>query len=175
MKLFSANIDDLRSLYIDSLQKALDMEQKITKALPTMIDKSTDADLAAAFADHLRKTEGHAAMVESILRQATGDARTTTCKVISALTSEAEDMIKDAIDPSIRDVSLIAAAQQVEHHEMAVYGTLRTWATLLGEEGQAELLDNILEDEKDADDLLTEISERINTIAEAKTAFAPTV
>jgi ferritin-like metal-binding protein YciE len=165
MKLFSENIEDLRTLYITDLKKALDMEQKITKALPTMIEKSTDPQLATAFRNHLEETRGHVAKVESLLRDATGDAGASTCKAISALIKEAEDNIKDAGDPSIRDITLIASAQQVEHHEMAVYGTLRTWAELLGEAEAADTLESILEEEKNADETLSTISDTVNTTA----------
>jgi ferritin-like metal-binding protein YciE len=162
MKLFSANIEDLRTLYIDNLQKALDMEQKITKALPTMVEKSTDPELSSAFSDHLEQTRSHVAKVEALLRNATGDASTTTCKVIGALTTEAEDNIKDANDPGIRDISLIASGQQVEHHEIAVYGTLRTWAEILGLTQDAIALQSILEEEEEADEMLTQIAEHVN-------------
>jgi ferritin-like metal-binding protein YciE len=177
MKLFSENIEDLRSLYIANLKKALDMEQKITKALPTMIEKSTDPQLASAFRNHLTETQGHLAKVESILRDATnGNADTSTCKAISALITEAEDNIKDAADTSIRDITLITSAQQVEHHEIAVYGTLRTWAELLGDDDAADLLDSILDEEKNADELLSTISDSVNTTAaEPKTVTATTV
>jgi ferritin-like metal-binding protein YciE len=177
MKLFSENIEDLRTLYIANLKKALDMEQKITKALPTMIEKSTDPQLASAFRNHLTETQGHLAKVESILRDATnGNADTSTCKAISALISEAEDNIKDAADTSIRDITLIASAQQVEHHEIAVYGTLRTWAELLGDDDAADLLDSILDEEKNADELLSTISDSVNTTAaEPRTVTATTV
>jgi ferritin-like metal-binding protein YciE len=167
MKLFSENIEDLRTLYIANLKKALDMEQKITKALPTMIEKSTDPQLATAFRNHLEETKGHVAKVETLLRQASGEAGSSTCKAISALVTEAEDNIKDAADLSIRDITLIASAQQVEHHEIAVYGTLRTWAELLGEDDAAAVLESILDEEKSADELLTEISDSVNTSAEA--------
>jgi ferritin-like metal-binding protein YciE len=170
MKLFSENIDDLRTLYVTSLKKALDMEQKITKALPTMIEKSTDPQLATAFRNHLTETQGHVAKVQTLLREATGDDSTSTCKAISALITEAEDNIKDAADPSIRDITLIASAQQVEHHEIAVYGTLRSWAELLGQDGAANTLEGILEEEKNADELLTTISDSVNTTAATRTA-----
>jgi ferritin-like metal-binding protein YciE len=169
MKLFSDNIEDLRALYIANLKKALDMEQKITKALPTMIEKSTDTRLAKAFRDHLQQTQGHVTQVEGLLHSATGEADTSTCKVISALISEAEDGIKDAGDTSIRDITLIGAAQQVEHHEIAVYGTLRSWAELLGDDNAADVLENILEEEKEADELLSTISDTVNTAAEPAT------
>ena len=175
MKFFSENIEDLRTLYIANLKKALDMEQKITKALPTMIEKSTDPQLATAFRNHLTETQGHVAKVESILRTATGDASTSTCKAISALVTEAEDNIKDASDLSIRDITLIASAQQVEHHEIAVYGTLRTWAELLGEDDAAEVLEGILEEEKNADELLSTISDTVNTTADPRPAYSTAV
>jgi ferritin-like metal-binding protein YciE len=165
MKLFSENIEDLRTLYVTNLKKALDMEQKITKALPTMIEKSTDPQLATAFTNHLEETRGHVAKVESLLRDATGEASTSTCKAIGSLITEAEDSIKDAGDTSIRDITLIAAAQQVEHHEIAVYGTLRNWAELLGLTEAADTLESILEQEKKADEHLTSISDTVNTTA----------
>jgi ferritin-like metal-binding protein YciE len=166
MKLFSENIEDLRSLYIANLKKALDMEQKITKALPTMIEKSSDPQLATAFRSHLAETQEHVVKVETLLRGATGETDTSTCKVISALVAEAEDGIKDAGDSSIRDITLIGAAQQVEHHEIAVYGTLRSWAELLGEDEAADVLDGILDQEKNADEILSTISDSVNTAAE---------
>ena len=167
MKLFSANIEDLRTLYVSNLKKALDMEQKITQALPIMIDKSTDPDLISAFQTHLQETRGHVAKVESILRNATGEASTETCKVINGLTTEASDTIKDVTDPTILNVALIGAAQQVEHHEIAVYGTLRTWANILGETQDATILESILEEEENADEILTGISDHVNVQAAA--------
>jgi ferritin-like metal-binding protein YciE len=170
MKLFSENIEDLRTLYISSLKKALDMEQKIAKALPTMIEKSTDPQLTTAFRNHLTETQQHVAKVQTMVRDATGDDSTSTCKAISALITEAEDNIKDAAEPSIRDITLIASAQQVEHHEIAVYGTLRTWAELLGQDGAANTLETILEEEKNADELLSTIADSVNTTAATRTA-----
>ena len=167
MKFFSANIEDLRALYIDSLQKALDMEQKIVQGAPHHGGKIDRPDLATAFQNHLEQTKGHVTKVESILRRATGEDNTTTCKAISSLITEAEDNIKDAEDDSVRDVTLIASGQQVEHHEIAVYGTLRTWAGILGEQNDAAMLESILKEEKAADDLLTQISDRVNIQAAA--------
>ncbi len=172
MKFFSANLQDLRELYINNLQKALDMEQQITKALPIMIEKATDPQLKQAFETHLEETRGHASKVEGIL-QTLGIADTLTCKVASALVSEANDGIKDAADAAVLDVTLIAAGQQVEHHEIAVYGTLRTWAGLLGDNDAAEVLESILEEEKHADLLLTGVADRVNSTAEtAAPAYA---
>jgi ferritin-like metal-binding protein YciE len=167
MKLFSANIEDLRTLYISSLQKALDMEQKITDALPKMIEKSTDPDLTRAFQNHLQETRGHVDRVEALLHRSTGEASTETCKVINGLTTEASDTIKDVTDPSILNIALIGAAQQVEHHEIAVYGTLRTWANILGETQDAAVLEAILREEENADEILSSISDHVNIQAAA--------
>jgi len=167
MKVFSANIQDLQSLYISNLKKALDMEQKITKALPDLIEKATDPDLITAFEAHLEETRGHVTYVEALLRRATGEAETETCKVVNGLTTEASDVITDVTDPSIRDIALIGAAQQVEHHEIAVYGTLRRWAEILGLPEDAAVLEVIEEEEGSADDLLSEIAERVNYQAAA--------
>jgi ferritin-like metal-binding protein YciE len=162
MKIFSANIEDLRSLYISNLKKALDMEQKITKALPDLVENASDSTLSAAFANHLEETRGHVAKVENLLRKHIGETATETCKVINGLTTEASDTIKDVTDPAVRDIALVGAAQQVEHHEIAVYGTLRTWAGLLGLSDDAAILKTIEAEEVKADQLLTQISGRVN-------------
>jgi ferritin-like metal-binding protein YciE len=167
MKVFSANIQDLRSLYISNLKKALDMEQKITKALPSLIEKASDPDLILAFETHLEETRGHVSRVESLLRRSIGEGKTETCKVINGLTTEAADTVKDVTDPSIRDIALIGAAQQVEHHEIAVYGTLRRWAEILGLTEDVVVLEAIEEEEGNADALLSEIAERVNFQAAA--------
>ncbi len=167
MKVFSANIQDLRSLYVSNLKKALDMEQKITKALPDLIEKSNDPELLTAFQTHLEETKGHASMVESLIQRNIGESKTETCKVINGLTTEASDTIKDVTDSSIRDIALIGAAQQVEHHEIAVYGTLRRWAEILGLEDDAMVLEAIEGQEINADELLSEIAERVNFQAAA--------
>jgi ferritin-like metal-binding protein YciE len=165
MKLISAHIEDLKSLYIQNLQKALDMEQKITDSLPDLIKNSSDPELKDAFSTHLEETRGHVTKVESLLRTHTGEAETETCKVINGLSTEASDTIKDVTDPTVRDIALIGAAQQVEHHEIAVYGTLRNWATMLGLSNDAEVLRMIESEEENADELLTSIAGKVNTLA----------
>ena len=132
-----------------------------------MIEKSTDPDLIAAFKTHLQETRGHVTKVESLLHKATGEASTETCKVINGLITEANDTIKDVTDPGVLNVALIGAAQQVEHHEIAVYGTLRTWANILGETDDAAVLESILEEEENADEVLTSISDHVNIQAAA--------
>lgn len=167
MKLFSAHIEDLRTLYISSLKKALDMEQKITKALPDLIANSSDPELAEAFSNHLEETKGHVSKLRGLLLSNEGDDSTETCKVIDGLTTEASDTIKDVTDPSVRDIALIGAAQQVEHHEIAIYGTLRRWAEIIGRSSDVPILESIQEEEEKADELLTEIAGTVNMQAAA--------
>lgn len=167
MKLFSANIEDLQGLYVIHLKKALDMERKITRAMPDLIERSTDSELAEAFSTHLEETKGHVTKVEGLLRALVGEVETETCKGIDGLTTEASDLITDVKDTSVRDIALLGAAQQVEHHEIAVYGTLRRWAELLGLDRDASILESIEAEEINADEILTDISERVNLVAAA--------
>jgi ferritin-like metal-binding protein YciE len=166
MKFFSANIDSLRELYINQLQMLLSTEQQILEALPKMIEKSTDTQLSQAFQSHLQETKVQVSRLEQILQQTTGEAKSIKCKALSALVDETEDMIKDATDESVRDVALIAAGQRVEHYEMAAYGAVRSFARILGETSQAQLLDQTIKEEGHADQVLTEISNRVNPYAE---------
>ena len=169
MKVFSANLDNLRKLYINQLQMLLSTEQQITEALPKMIDKARDTQLKQAFQSHLQETEEQVKRLERILNQAAGEAKPVKCKVMPALVTETEDMVKDAADDAVLDAALISAGQRVEHYEIAVYGAVRHWAQLLGETAHMELLDKTIKEEGHADHLLTEIAERVNPYAK-KTA-----
>ncbi len=166
MKLFSADLDSLRDLYRNQLRMLLSTEQQITEALPTMIEKATDVQLKQAFQSHLQETRVHVTRLQDILREELREAEPIKCKVLSALVTEAEDMIKDATDLTVRDVALIAAAQRVEHYEIAAYGAVRRWAQILGEAEQAALLDKTIQEEGHADHLLTSISDRVNVEAD---------
>jgi ferritin-like metal-binding protein YciE len=166
MKVFSANLDNLRKLYINQLQMLLSMENQIIEALPKMIEKATDTQLRQAFQSHLQETGEQVTRVEEILNASASEAKEVKCKVLAALVSETEDMVKDAAEDSVRDAALIAAAQRVEHYEIAAYGAVRHWARLLGQKAQAELLDKTIKEEGHADQLLTQIAERINLQAD---------
>ena len=162
MALFAGNIDDLRSLYTTQLHYMLSMEQQITKALPKMADASTDQQLKNALQTHLRETEQHVQRLEQILENLTGDADDKKCAVTAALISAGETTIKAANDDAVRDAGIIAAAQKVEHFEMASYGSARDWAKLLGETQQAQMLEQTLTEEKHADQVLTQVSHERN-------------
>ncbi|HET9365299.1 MAG TPA: ferritin-like domain-containing protein [Candidatus Angelobacter sp.] len=158
----SANLETLRELYHNQLRMLLSTEQQIVEALPKMIEKATDTQLKQAFRSHLQETNVHVTRVQDILREETQDVKAETCKVLKALVTEAEDMIKDAKDVAVRDAALIAAAQRVEHYEIASYGAVRQWAITLGKNDQASVLDQTIKEEGHADHLLTQIASRIN-------------
>jgi ferritin-like metal-binding protein YciE len=166
MGIFTPDVNNLRELYVTGLERALNSEKQIVeKGLPAMIEKATSPDLKQAFETHLKESQEHVARLERILEAAEGEANESKCKVTAALISGAESDIKDAANDSIRDVVLIAAGNQVEHHEIAVYGTLRTWAEVLGEDEDAAILDKTLAEEEAADELLTSLAEEINVEA----------
>ena len=165
MKFFSENIDSLRELYVNQLRSMLSAERQITDALPKMIDKSTDQQLKQAFQSHLQETEGHVQRLEQILSEIGDDTDDIKCKVLDTMVDDTESTIGDIDDDSVRDAALIASGQRVEHFEMASYGTLRNWAQILGESGHAQMLEQTLNEEKHADQLLTQISDKVNPSA----------
>jgi ferritin-like metal-binding protein YciE len=165
MKFFSDNLDSLGKLYINQLQMLLSTEEQITDSLPKMIEKATDPNLKQAFTSHLQETRGHLARLQQILNKVPGEVKSVKCKALAGLVTEAEGMIKDASDESVRDAALISAAQRIEHYEMAVYGTVRRFAEILGDSSSANLLEQTLNEEKHADQLLTEIADQVNPSA----------
>jgi ferritin-like metal-binding protein YciE len=167
MHLTSAHIETLKTLYITELQKSFDMEQKIVKALPDMVKAAHDQQLKNAFETHLQQTMGHLTKVEGLLRDHKGSVTGKTCKVIEALVSEASATIKDVTDPEVRDVALISAGQQIEHHEIAFYGGLRRWANILGFSEDEKTLKSIEEEEGQTDQLLSKIAGSVNPMAPA--------
>jgi len=168
MGIFTPDVHNLRELYVTMLERALNSEKQIVeKGLPAMIEKSTTPGLAEAVRRQLDESKMHVARLERILDVQEGEQNESKCKVTAALISGAESDISDASNESIRDVILIAAGNQVEHHEIAVYGTLRTWASILGEDDDVALLEKTLDEEEQADELLTELSREINVGAVA--------
>ncbi len=166
MKFHSSNLDSLRTLYINQLRTLLSSEQQITEALPKMIEKATDPQLKQAFQSHLQETHTHEARLEHLLQQTAAERKPIKCKVTGAMINVAEDTLKDTGDESVRDVVLIASAQQVEHFEIATYGTVRRFAQILGHADQAQLLDLTIKEEGHFDQLLTEIADRVNPSAQ---------
>ena len=165
MALFAGNINDLNALYTTQLRFLLSTEEQIIEALPKMIGAASDQQLKDALQSHLQETEIHAERLEDVLSELNGDIDSKKCSVTAALISAGENTIKAANDDAVRDAGIIAAAQKVEHFEMASYGTVRSWAQILGHTEQAALLNKTLQEEGHADKLLTKISERANPAA----------
>ena len=154
-----ANLDSLEALMQDELKDIYDAEKQLTKALPKLAKKATADELRSGFEEHLRQTEQHMERLEQVFEQLGMPARGKTCKGMKNLIAEGDEMIREADDDATRDALMIAAAQKVEHYEIAAYGTLRTWANLLGKSDIAGLLEDTLEEEKETDQRLTEIAE----------------
>ncbi|HUR33401.1 MAG TPA: ferritin-like domain-containing protein [Vicinamibacterales bacterium] len=154
-----AGIDSLESLFQDELKDIYDAEKQLTKALPKMIKKAGAAELKGAFQDHLQQTEVHVDRLEQVFQQLDMPARGKKCVGMQNLIKEGQEMMAEAEDDDTRDALMIAAAQKIEHYEIATYGTLRVWANLLGHGDSASLFEETLEEEKDADRTLTVIAE----------------
>lgn len=156
-------VENLRTLFLEELRDAYDAEHQILDALPKMTDAAHDPELKGAFRDHLEQTRTHVQRLEEVFQREGEQPRRRTCKGIKGILSEGEELMKARGEESAVDAALIAAAQRVEHYEMAVYGTLRSCARTLGREEEARLLQQILEEEGAADKRLSEIAEgRIN-------------
>lgn len=154
-------LETLHDLYVDQLKDLYSAEQQILKALPQMAEAATSPKLAKAFHDHLEETKDQVGRLEKIFALLTVSPEGKTCKAMEGLLEEGEDVLTEDADPSVRDVALIAAAQRVEHYEMAGYGCVRTFARLLGEDSAADLLQETLDEEGAADKRLTQLAETV--------------
>ena len=166
MGLLSKPIKNLDDLFVHTLQDVLYAEQKITKALPKMIAKVSDPQLQQAFESHLNETKNQIRRLEQVFKMHNAEAKAVTCPAIDGIIAEAEEIMGDSKDSEVLDAAALAAAQAVEHYEIARYGTLIAWARQLGRPDCASVLEPTLEEEKAADLKLTDIAEaRINRIA----------
>lgn len=157
--------NSLRELYVGELRDLYDAEHQIIKALPKMISKVSSEELKNALSEHLDITRQQAERLEQIFENMGEKAKAEKCDGMEGVIKEGNELLKDAEDEDVRDAAIISAAQKVEHYEMAGYGTARTWASLLGEDEAADLLEETLDEEKEADQKLTEIAEAINVEA----------
>ncbi|HZO17616.1 MAG TPA: ferritin-like domain-containing protein [Gemmatimonadaceae bacterium] len=152
-------METLRDLYIDELKDLWSAEKQLIKALPRMAKAATHPQLAKAFTNHLRQTEQQITRLERIFEELDESPRGKKCVGMEGLIQEGQELIKERPDPDVLDAGLIAKAQSVEHYEIAVYGTARTYARILGLERQAGLLQQTLDEEGETDKLLTQIAE----------------
>ena len=161
-------LESLRELFVEELQDLYSAENMIIKALPKMIEKSSSPNLKRALDEHLQQTRGQVRRLDQIFDQLPkADREDRKCKGMEGVIKEGEDVLKESAEPEVRDAAIISAAQRVEHYEMAGYGTVRTYAKLLGHADWAQLLQQTLDEEKEADRILNGLSERINLEAKA--------
>jgi ferritin-like metal-binding protein YciE len=159
--------DMLQELFLDELKDIYWAEKKLTKALPKMEKSATSEELKNAFADHLQVTMEHVARLEQAFEMLDEKAQAKKCEAMDGLTKEADEIIENTERGTLtRDVGLIMAAQKVEHYEIATYGSLAQLAKTLGKNDGADLMAKTLQEEKEADELLTSIAEN-NVNAEA--------
>ena len=148
-----------RDLFEDELKDIYWAEKALTKAIPKMIKNTTTPDLAQALEDHLEETKGHVDRLEEAFQMLGKAARAKKCEAMDGLIKEAEEIMEDTPEGIVRDAGIISAGQKVEHYEIATYGTLCAFAKTLGEDEVASLLQQTLEEEKVANEKLTDIAE----------------
>ena len=149
----------LEDLYTDLLKDLYSAEKQLVKALPKMVKNAESPDLQKAFQEHLRQTEGHVERIERIFTELDGSPRGKKCVGMEGLIEEGNELMQEDVEPDVLDAGMIAAAQKVEHYEIASYGTARAWAQRLGYDNAARLLQETLEEESMANEKLTRIAE----------------
>lgn len=160
MALFSSTrFDNLNDLFLDQIQDLYDAEKRLTEALPKMADAAEAPDLRKAFEFHVGQTERHVDRLERIFGMIGKDAKAKTCDAMKGLISEGEEVAGAEGDAHVKDAAIIAAAQRVEHYEMAAYGAARNFARQLGLEDAAQLLQKTLDEEGETDKTLTRLAE----------------
>jgi ferritin-like metal-binding protein YciE len=156
--------ENLQDLYVDQLRDLHSAENQILKALPKMIGKTTHPELKRALQEHEKVTEKQLERLETIFSELGEKPTGPKCKGMEGLLEEGEDALKDFTDGDVLDAAIIASAQRVEHYEMAGYGTVRSMANMLGFDKQADLLQQTLNEEGEADHTLSGLAERVVNI-----------
>jgi ferritin-like metal-binding protein YciE len=154
-------LDNLRKLYVEELRDLYNAENQLVKALPKMAKGASSDELKQAFENHLEQTEGHVERLENIFKNLNESPKGKTCHAMKGLVEEGSEILDQDGEESILDAGIIAAAQKVEHYEIASYGTVRTFAEILGENEAARLLQQTLDEEGEANKLLNELAEGI--------------
>jgi ferritin-like metal-binding protein YciE len=159
MGLFSADIHSMDDLFLHGLQDLYYAENQIVKALPEMVEKASDKQLAQSFKAHLEETKGQVKRLEQVFKMLGKEPEGVDCPAIDGLIDEAQDIAGDIDDKQVLDAALISAAQAVEHYEIARYGTLMAWAKTLGHQEAIRLLKQNLDEEKATDEKLSKMAE----------------
>jgi ferritin-like metal-binding protein YciE len=153
------DVTTMEDLFLEEIRDLLDAEKQITKALPKMAKATSSEELTNAFNDHLEQTRGHIDRLERIFSDMGAKSGGVKCKGMEGLLKEGDEMVGLTSPGTVRDAGLIAAAQRVEHYEIAGYGAARTFAQLLGRNEAGDLLQQTLDEEKETDELLTSLAE----------------
>jgi len=153
------NTGTLHDAFLDELRDTYDAEHQLIKALPKLAETAASDELRQAFEDHLEETRGHAERLEQVFSSLGEKAQGKHCDGIAGIIEEGSSMMKEEFDEQAMDACLIAAGQRAEHYEMAAYGTLVAWATAMGHTDAADLLQQNLDEEKAADEKLTDLAE----------------
>jgi ferritin-like metal-binding protein YciE len=161
MGLFTKDIKSMEDLFLHTLQDIYYAENQIVKSLPTMIEKSTNRELAKGLREHLRETEGQVARLDKVFEKLGEEPKGTNCPAIDGLIKEADEVAGEVQDKEVLDAAIIGSAQAIEHYEISRYGTLIAWAEILGHENVTSLLNSNLREEKAAD-------KKLNVLAEGK-------
>lgn len=167
MALFSMKLENLQQLYLKELRDLYDAEKQITDALPKLIDAANNPELKSALEEHLNVTNTQISRLDRIFQSLNEKPTGETCKGMKGVIKEGDEMVSAGGDPSTVDAGIISAAQRVEHYEMAGYGTVRTYAKLLGQQEHANLLQQTLQEEEQADKKLTQIANTVNVESRA--------
>ncbi len=167
MALFSMKLENLQQLFVKELRDLYDAENQITEALPKLIDAAQHSDLKNALRQHLSVTQQQIARLDRIFQMMNEKPTGETCKGMKGVIKEGDEIVSQGGDPSTVDAGIISAAQRVEHYEMAGYGTVRTYAELLGQNEMARLLEQTLKEEQEADKTLSDIARTVNVEAKA--------
>lgn len=163
MGLFSKDIETMDDLFVHTLRDIYYAEHQILKALPKMIEKASSRELKGSLQAHLRETERHVARLEQVFEMHGAEAKSIDCPAIDGILKEANELVGEVADKSVLDAAIIAACQAVEHYEITRYGTLVAWANELGRSDCAAVLSETLEEEKAADETLSDLAEsRVN-------------
>jgi ferritin-like metal-binding protein YciE len=155
------NLDTLKELYVNELRDLYNAEGQLVKALPKMAKAASSDELKEAFEKHLEQTKGHIERLEEVFEKVGEKAKGKTCQAMKGLIEEGSEVLKADGEDSVLDAAIIVAAQKVEHYEIAGYGSVRTFAQLLGQDQSAELLQQTLDEESEANELLNNLAEDI--------------
>lgn len=159
-------LSTLHDLFIHELQDVASAEAQLVKALPKMAKAVKNPELREAMEEHLEETKNHLKIVTEMLKAFDADRGDVTCEAMKGLIEEGENLLKEDADPAVLDAAIIAAAQKIEHYEIATYGTIQTYADMLGEREQSRLLQTTLDEESQTNEQLTKLAMTINRQAQ---------